>query len=166
MVWVVILLVLVTLLMAFLLAPLEFFIDTRIGTIYFRWMVVGHAIMLHEKNEWWLKVRVLFFEKKWKLTDFVIKKRARKKTLTRHSKEKKRIKFSSGRILSVLTTFRVARWQAALDTGDNILNAWLYPLNFFPVTGLHLFVNFTDSNYVSIKLKNRPLRMIYAWFNY
>jgi len=66
MLWVVLLLI-ILLLVWILLSPLEFKIDTRVPVIMIRWNAIGSATLLFENEEWWLKIRVLFFAKKWNL---------------------------------------------------------------------------------------------------
>ncbi len=63
----------------------------------------------------------------------------------------------------VLATFRVEQWQLAIDTGDYVLNAQLYPVNFLPRCYGHLQINFTGENYGYIRIRNRPWQLLYAY---
>ena len=67
------------------------------------------------------------------------------------------------KIFSVLRTFRVRQWQITIDSGDDIENAWLYPLNFFPYMKQHVYINFVDENFLVLTIRNIPWRMVYAW---
>ncbi len=67
------------------------------------------------------------------------------------------------KVLRVAETFRVTEWQLATDTGDYCLNAQLYPLNYLPHAFEHLHVNFADENYFVMKIKNRPVNILYAY---
>lgn len=66
------------------------------------------------------------------------------------------------KIIRVIKTFRVTRWQLAVDTGDYVRNAQLYPLNYTKYTFNHLYINFTGENYLTLTIRNRPWKIIYA----
>ena len=61
-----------------------------------------------------------------------------------------------------MKTFRVTKWELAIDTGDSLRNAWLYPLNFHPGMGRHFCVNFFDETYLLLEIRNAPWRMVRA----
>ena len=63
----------------------------------------------------------------------------------------------------VAKTFRVSEFRLAIDTGDYIRNAQLYPLNFLPHGYQHLFVNFNDENFLVLKIINRPWKILYGF---
>ncbi|MGZ4049775.1 MAG: hypothetical protein ACXVNN_10455, partial [Bacteroidia bacterium] len=65
------------------------------------------------------------------------------------------------KLVNMLKIFRVIQWKIAISSGDNIKNAWLYPLNFFPYTGQHVLVNFIDENYLVLTTRNKPWRILY-----
>ena len=67
------------------------------------------------------------------------------------------------KIAAVLKTIHVTEWQLAIDSGSYILNAKLYPLNYLPHTAQHIHVNFTDENYLMVKIRNRPWKILYAF---
>lgn len=142
------------------LAPIKFQVDTRIPEICFRWVSVGNARLVFEQNKWWLKISVLFFFKRWELEELILKgkKKARK---VRPGKKTKRVKWSR-KFLNLIRTFRVTHWQIAIDTGDYIRNAWLYPLNFHPVTRHHLYLNFLGETYLLLEIRNAPWKIVYA----
>jgi hypothetical protein len=159
-VWVIILIVLLLILGWLLLAPLQLQIDTRIPEISFRWISVGKAKMVYEQGKWWLKISVFFFFKQWELEDLIFKpkkkvKKTRPKTKTGHSKWFRKL-------LNLIKTFRVTKWRIAIDTGDDVRNAWLYSLNFYPGIGRHVSVNFFDENYLLLEIRNAPWKIIYA----
>lgn len=62
-----------------------------------------------------------------------------------------------------MNSFQVRRFQLSLDTGDHVLNAWLYPVNFISVLRHRIRINFNGENYLAVTVRNRPLRMLYAW---
>ena len=65
--------------------------------------------------------------------------------------------------LKVIKTFCVKEWQLSIDTGDNVRNAQLYPLNFMRFTNNHLHINFIGENYFRLKVKSRPWKILYAF---
>ena len=65
--------------------------------------------------------------------------------------------------MNAAKTFRIIKWQIALDTGDSIQNAWLYPLNFFPYTSHHLYINFEEENYLLLEVRNAPWKLAYVF---
>jgi hypothetical protein len=44
-----------------------------------------------------------------------------------------------------------------------IKNAWLYPLNFYSRVHQHLFINFSDDNYLLFEARNSPWKLVYAF---
>ena len=66
--------------------------------------------------------------------------------------------------MKLIKTFRVTNWKVAIDTGDTVKNAWLYPLNFIPDTRRHLHINFEDENYLVFSVRNAPWKLAYAFF--
>ena len=83
-----------------------------------------------------------------------VKKKSAKRTTT---------KILFVKILRVLKTFRVTAFTLALDTGDNVLNAQIFPLIFFPPVRRHVFINFTGDNFLILKMRNRPWKMLCAF---
>ena len=65
--------------------------------------------------------------------------------------------------IRMVRTFRLVEWHLAIDTGSYSRNAQLYPLNFFTGTPGHLHVNFNDENFVALKLRNRPWKLLFAF---
>ena len=162
MIWIIIITPLFLLLAWLLLSPLELIIDTRIPVAAIRWIGVGKARVIYEKEEWWMNVSILFFRRKWALEKMIFAEKKKKK----HTRQKQKKRMSSKifqKIFSVLQTFRVRQWQITIDSGDDIENAWLYPLNFFPYMKQHVYINFVDENFLVLSIRNIPWRMVYAW---
>ena len=147
-----------------LLSPIEMHIDTRVPHASFSWLSIGRAIVIYEKEEWFLKVKILLFRKEWPLS----------KLFTQPAKKKKPEKIKKAgsraanlkvmnRSFKMLKTFRVIEWKLAMDGNDHIRYAMLYPLNFLPYLGRHIHINFEDQTYLLLKIRNQPWRMVYAW---
>jgi hypothetical protein len=162
MLWIIILFI-ILFLAWILLSPLEFKIDTRIPLVIIEWKSIGKATLVYEKDEWWLKIHVLFFYKKWSLLQMVFADKTRKKKV-KHAQRKKSTTNSKwlSKFFNMLKTFRVIQWKIAISSSDNLKNAWLYPLNFFPHARQHVYINFIDENYLVLTTRNKPLRIIYA----
>ena len=116
--------------------------------------------MVYEGGKWWLKISVFFFFKRWELEELIFKpkkkvKKTRPKKKTDYSKRFRKL-------LNLIKTFRVTKCRIAIDTGDDVRNAWLYSLNFYPGISRHLCVNFFDENYLLLEIQNAPWKMVYA----
>ncbi|SHN36172.1 hypothetical protein [Chitinophaga sp. CF418] len=148
----------------FLLSQIELQIDSRIPQVSMRWAGVGQALVIYQEETWWLSVRVLLFKKKWPLAA-IINRDAKKKKPVKKIKDRRHAKKRIGirRILTLIKTFRVVHWEAAIDSNDAICNAWMYALNFLPYTQQHLLINFQDINYFTITIRNKAWRLLYAW---
>jgi len=159
-VWVIILILPFLILGWLLLAPLQLHIDTRIPEISLRWISIGRAKLIFEDDKWWLKITVLFFFKRWDIKELIFHSKKKVKTV----RPKRRIRKYKwlNKLFNLTRTFRVTKWQIAMDTGDYARNAWLYPLNFYAVMRHHLYINFFEENYFFIEIKSVPWKMAYA----
>ena len=164
MVWLVIIVLFICLFTTWLLfSPIELDIDTRRACAEFRWLGIGRVIVWFE-DEWWLSARVLFYRKTMR---FPKKGPGPKKVNKAPVQGRQKGKLKTARMLQKATrmirTFRVLEWQLTIDTGSHSLNAQLYPLNFSPKTVGHLHVNFNDENFLAVKIRNRPWKLLYAF---
>jgi hypothetical protein len=164
MVWIAIIIFLLLILCWLFLTPLELRVDTRTPQASLRWFSIGKAIVIYENEKWWLKMRVLFFYKQWDLEKLIFPEKKKKKQ-NRQTPQKRKIKKGKWirKTFNLVKTFRVTKWQIALDTGDIIKTAWLYPLNFFSYTHRHLYINFNDENYLVLNIRNTPWKIVYAF---
>lgn len=162
--WIILLLLLLLIVGWLLLSPIEMHIDTRVPHATFSWLSIGGATVIYEKQEWFLKVRVLLFRKEWPIS----------KLLAHPARKKKpeKVKKSGGstanlkvmrRAFKMLKTFRVIEWKLAVDGNEHLSYAMLYPLNFLPYLQRHLYINYEDETYLLLKISNQPWRMVYAW---
>lgn len=163
MLWIILSLI-ILLLLWILLSPLEFRIDTRVPVIMIQWTTIGSAVLVFENEEWQLKLRVLFFSKKWDLVQMIFADRKEKKKMPQARKEKKeRKQMPVVKFFKILKTFQMVHWEMALSADHYTVNAWWYWLNFFPLTRGHVQINFVDKNYLVLVIKNKAWRMIYAF---
>jgi len=159
-VWVIVFILPLLILGWLLLAPLQLQIDTRIPEISFRWISVGKAKIVYEQDKWWLKISVFFFFKQWDLEGLIFK--PKKKVRKNRPKTKRGLSKWLRKLFNLIKTFRVTKWQIAIDTGDDVRNAWLYSLNFYPGIRRHFCVNFFDESYLLLEIRNAPWKMVYA----
>ena len=158
--WVIVFILPLLILGWLLLAPLQLQIDTRIPEISFRWISVGKAKIVYEQDKWWLKISVFFFFKQWDLEGLIFK--PKKKVRKNRPKTKRGLSKWLRKLFNLIKTFRVTKWQIAIDTGDDVRNAWLYSLNFYPGIRRHFCVNFFDESYLLLEIRNAPWKMVYA----
>ncbi len=163
MIWVFIIIIFLLFILCWLLlSPLVMELDTRIPGAAVQWQNIGHAELWYDE-EWYLSMQLLFYHKTFRM-DELRKKSSGKKTLTQKKKKKKMNRSRMAqKIIRVLQSFRVTEWKLAIDTGDYARNAQLYPLNFIPRTYDHLQINFAGENYLLLKIRNSPWRILYNW---
>lgn len=162
--WIIgIIIVLLVILCWLLFSPMAIEVDTRIPGAAVYWQSIGSA-QLWYNEEWLLSMQLLFYHKTFRM-DELGKKSPEKKALMKKKKAKKMKKSRLlKKIIRVLQSFRVTEWKLAIDTGDYARNAQLYPLNFIPRIVEHLQINFADENYLLLKIRNNPWKILYAWF--
>jgi hypothetical protein len=162
MLWIILLLI-ILLLAWILLSPLEFKIDTRVPVIMVQWKSIVNATLFFEGEEWWLKIHVLFFSKKWNLIQIIFSDKLRKRT-DKSRKKKKSGKYKQiSRFFKILKTFQIVQWEIAFSADDNTDNAYWYWLNFLPSTRQHVHVNFFDESYLVLVIKNKAWRVAHAF---
>ncbi|MDP4264055.1 MAG: hypothetical protein Q8941_16125 [Bacteroidota bacterium] len=145
-----------------LISPFIVEIDTRIPQAGVRWVSIGSARVWYE-DEWWFSIRIFFFRKTMRFSEIKAKPKKIKDRVKKKARKKMKISRVWVKMVRVIKTFRVKEWQLAFDTGDHTRNAQLYPLNYLPYTFKHLYINFGDENYLVLKTRNRPWKVLYAF---
>ncbi|MDO6432885.1 hypothetical protein Q4E93_19915 [Flavitalea sp. BT771] len=158
-----------------LLSPLIIEADTRLPEIRMEWKRLVTLRITYAEGVGWISVKTYFYQHTWRLgahpakagsdkqvaADGKKKPGARKKPRTRRRRKTKQLLLKG---LRVLRTFRIVRMEIALDTSDPVMNAQLYPLNFYPYPpGRSVRINFLEENYLLLRLSNTPWRMLKAW---
>jgi len=165
MAWVIgILTMLVLIICLLLLSIIIIEVDTRVPEAAVRWGVIGNAKIWYA-GEWWLRLQLPFYRKTFRMADMK-SNRLKRKTIIEKEKPKKgrKLKLVVKKIFRVMKSFRVSEWKLALDSGDYVTNAQIYPLNFFPKVFRHLFVNFNGENFLVLKMSNRSWKILYNFF--
>ena len=161
--WIITLLVLLLISAWLLLAPMELHIDTRVPHATFKWQTIGRATMIYEQEEWFLNIKILLFSKQWPLSRMLVESANKKKKAKKTPGAKGAPVFKwKQRIPGILSTFRINELKIAVDGLDQLSYAMLYPLNFMPLVGKHIDINFRDQTYFLLRISNRPLRLLYA----
>lgn len=161
MIWLAIILLFICSLLCWLLfSPLIIEIDSSRAFARVRWLSIGQAGIRFDE-EWKAGFRILFFHRQFPLSEIKFEKKLKAGRKAQVKKKKRKIPFK--KMMAVLKSFRVIVCKLAIDTGDDALNARLYPLNFLPHLHHHLRINFNDENLFQLKIRNSPWRMIYAF---
>lgn len=151
-------------LLLLLLSPFSVVVDTRVPAATFKWQNIGRAVIWYDE-EWRLYIQLFFYSKTTSIRQLKNKSAKKKKASKKAKENKKRNTFLQiNKLLRVLKSFRVTEWELAIDTGDYTRNAQLYPLNFIPYAFEHLQINFTGDNYLLLKIRNRPVNILVAYF--
>lgn len=164
MVWVLGIFLFICLVLLWLLvSPLVLEIDSRKPVVMLKWISIGKATIWYDE-EGWFSFRVLFFHKTFRLAEIKSKpKKTGDREKAKTPRKRRNLSRMRKKMVRVLRTFRIEEWRAAIDTGDYSFNAQIYPLNFFPKLRDHLQINFSDENYLYVRMRNRPLKMLYAF---
>ncbi|HMU47476.1 MAG TPA: hypothetical protein PKC72_13975 [Chitinophagaceae bacterium] len=152
----IVILLFTSLLIWLLVSPLVISLDTRIPIVQMKWATIGEAGIWYDET-WKIKFRILFFRKTIQFNRGKKKITAKKKSI----KSKKR-KIPLQKIIRLLKTFKINKWNLSVDSGDYIENALLYPMNFLRPFQNHLNINFNDENYLFIEITNRPWKILFA----
>ena len=172
MVWI-ILGLLFLLLLYLLFVPLILFVDTDQRVAYLQVKGIARAsIESHESEIFRIRLDALFTHFYFYPLQMIFKSKDRKKKID-HEKKKSKSKKSTSDLIrygkigkSLLQSFQVKRFSVAVDTGDCIQNARLYPVAAFVDRYLFDFqVNYQDRNYLGLHLVNRPINILKAIIN-
>lgn len=87
MIWIIILLMILSTVLLLFLAPFEIMVDMSVSVIKLHWTGIGNASVVYESDEWWLKIRIFFFYKKWAMMQLIF---AKKKKKSKSSSEKEK----------------------------------------------------------------------------
>jgi hypothetical protein len=137
-------------------------VDTRIAKAELHWRGIGSVKVWYE-DEWWLNINTLFYHKTIRFVEMRARfHKAKRRKVRRGSNRFKMIRILR-KSIRVIQSFRVIEWQLAVDTGDFSSNGRFYYLNFLKPTFGHLHVNFSDENFLVLKIYNYPWKMLYAF---
>jgi hypothetical protein len=157
--WLIIVLIVSLLIFWLLTLSIVLEIDTKLPRATLRCGSFVRIAICYEA-EWWVIAQIFFYTKRIRLA--AMKRNHKKVKSQQLGIEKKKRTASLTKMIRVIGSFRVEDWQLALDTGDYCLNGKLYPLHFMPNCYKHVYINFADDNFIYLRIKNQPWRILYA----
>jgi hypothetical protein len=169
--WMILFCLILFLLSWLLFAPLYFSLywnDER-QQVQLRWFGIFQLDTFPVGKEWKVQLRVAFFKRQWSLWQLIqpaSKSEQTKKQTGRRKKGQGRPGPSLQMMRRVLGSFHITRFRLHLDTGDYVLNAYLFPV-------FHLLkanqvgdyaINFKGRTDVCVVIENRLARLLRAFF--
>lgn len=107
-------------------------------------------------------MNILFIKKEWNLEQLLFKER--KPTPVNKKKQvKKTSRPPFYKAVNIFRSFRVTQWELAYCSDDYFKSGSLYGLNFLPIIRQHVIINFTGENYLLLKVRNTPWKIVFAW---
>lgn len=163
--WIVLTCGLLFLLMWLLIAPIYLHIEWNEERQYvqFHWLGLFRLRLAPEAGGWYFQFRILGLHKRWALPPLRTTPAA-KKTEKKISGWRPKHPFRLAKRL--LYSFRILRCRLALDTGDFLLNTYLWPV-FNWLKGrkkLDWSINFQGRSDFSLLVQNRLVCLLFAFF--
>ncbi|MBL7825594.1 MAG: hypothetical protein JNJ57_03115 [Saprospiraceae bacterium] len=158
------LLIFLSLLVLLLSLPMELEINTSKNVYRMRWRHLVSVWVLLEETGFHVWMQLLFWSKELKTEKH--HKTDSDKPLPKHNKRP--IRHSFAQIIALTKRLWRAifwkRFRVNIDTGDFLLNAWLYPVGpVFNKKGRSLRINFNGVREVDILLQTRPVYLLWAF---
>jgi hypothetical protein len=160
--WIIAISLSVVLLIIFLLlTPIVLQVNTEPRQFEMRITGIAKANLIL-KEKLWLQLWVLGFQFRIDLL-----KPAKKKPLEETERKTHRRKFSfpspAAKLSAVVQSFYVRKFHCDVDSGNFLLNSWLYPaFHFIDPVHRNWNVNFMGQTIITITLENNLLRIIRA----
>ncbi len=139
--------------------PIRLEIDTEQQIYRVSWQGIFAFWVVPEQERWRWFFSVFFWQKEWNPSQYQakIEKPAKKK---KPSVQKRKFPFSiqmgQAIIRNILRAIKIQRFRVNWDTGDFVLNAWLYPAFRMASRGnRQLFINFSGEQKLAIRLQTR-----------
>lgn len=154
------LLVILLLFSCLLYLPIQVEVDTEQQVYRAGWRGIISVWGIPEEKRWRWFYRVFFWEREWiAAANQPGKETAPQKTKKPAAKKKRNFSWSQGKLLmcEIFRAIRLERLRIDWDTGDFILNAWLYPV-FRVASGgqRYLNINFKGEQILAFRLFTRP----------
>ena len=153
-----------------LLVPVQLIIDSDVPSIMIRMISVGSAVILLKEHTPVLKLQGFFLTREIPF----MKSRGKSEDIKKERKKKKqrRFRFTKKtkwllRVLRIPRSFRIKRINVNIDTGDYIINAYIFPV-FSQLNdhrpGWTCSVNYFGRNQIYLILQTTLIRMLYIIF--
>lgn len=150
--------------------PIEVEIDTEQDLYKAGWRGIMRVWGIPDEGRWRWFFRILCWQREWKPgADSSKRKSVQPKTQKPAGKRKGNFSLAKGRLLMrhMLRAIRLKRLKINWDTGDFLLNAWLYPV-FQNISRpqRRLSINFKGDQVLVCHLYTRPGLLILAGLRY
>lgn len=151
-------------------APLVLELDSSRSVYRLDWWYLIRARVTPAADDLFIDGRILFFKKRWSVIELAAKRSEKKEKQASKKKkqQKKRSRLSWNAFKRIMHTFTVHRFDIALDTGDVITNAMLFPIaevlhHSLRVRQGGFHINFVGDNHIDLKISNRAGRVAWAF---
>ena len=155
------------LLLWLLLAPFTITIDNKQQLYELRWLSIGYLKLNFENEQVLLQFRLLFYRKRKSIDLFKLLTSKQDSEPKEEKKKKSKKPMSWAKIKhktsNLFKSFTLKKFWLNIDTDNYYYNAFLYPIFFF-IKGKNyrMNINFQGENELSLVLKNRPIRIVFA----
>jgi hypothetical protein len=163
MVWLMVILLVLTILMAYLLfAPFSLQVDSVKGIFRFRFHKLARGILLIRDNTLLLSLKIAGWQKDIDL----LKKRAGKKPgASKKEPQKRKVQFPFRKAIRVLNSFKIKQFFITISWPHMHLNGILYPVTIWlsSISGKTISTNFQNENIIVLEIENNIARMLWAF---
>ena len=149
-----------------LVSQFSLIVDTSTQVYNIKWKGIAQANFIFVDQEPVIRFRVLGF--KMNLNLFNIQKKTKKKTMDvtkkKESKTKKSRRITFSKMKRLLNSFTIMSFYIDLDTGDYIMNSYVFPIFYFLRSrNMPLNVNYSGHNEMRLIVENRLYKIIKAY---
>lgn len=154
-----------------LFAPLRLCLNSHQQRYLISWAPLAVAQVIPAEDDLWIRIRIFFWQRQWLLTRLMLLAESRGKERPKRKKapapkpgKKAKTSFSWKTIKRIMASFRIRRFRLDLDTGDYLLNSWLFPLLYFIQTPRHgIRINYLGRTDIDVELENSGFRLLRAF---
>jgi hypothetical protein len=162
----VILLIIILVIVTYLLvSPIIVLLDSDKGIMFIGWNRYMKAEFSGINDEWEIKVKVPFWQKRFSLFNILTSNGSNKSRKWKKTLGKSRfVKWNRRKFQRIIRQIKIEEFKLLLDTDDYILNAYLTPI--FELINYrsryYTRVNFIGKNGIKLKAKGRIISLLYA----
>ena len=164
-IWI-ILILLFSLLIWLLLAPIRLNIDSSKNSYLINWGRFGSLTLIPDEEDWFFNLNIGFWNKKFFVSNLIekINNKPKKKDKPKKEKNKSGLFNSFWKIRQVLKSFKVKICKIDFDTDNYYWNALLIPV-FQPLkkgSQHRIAINFRGKNQILLIIENRLIKILYS----
>jgi len=158
--WAVIFLLLIALLLFMFITPIVVELNSETGRCQLQMTGIGRVNLILDES-FTLNVQLFFFNFTIHMLPIARVREIQEEKISERKVRKSHFRLK--KIISVMKSFQVQQFYLDLDTGNFVLNSWLFPVaQFFDPTHHRVTLNFIGRNECVITLKNNLLRIVRA----